>query len=213
MQSAVTIYVPYDGVVKKLMYEVGDVATKGKPLLMVEVDGEGEGNVLLFMQNLFDILTQFIIDAQAPPTETTPTPASDTIQTTPAVRRIASENSVDLRDVKGTGKDGRVLKEDVLKHIQSSSPKVAAASEEASSLSSSSGGKVLATPVVRRMASEEGVNLSEVRGTGEGGRVLKEDLLRHIQGIELHNQLMHSIVTTLCRCSDHTHFGHTHCNH
>ena len=35
-----TIYVPYDGVVKELMYEVDDIATKGKPLMMVEVEGE-----------------------------------------------------------------------------------------------------------------------------------------------------------------------------
>ena len=39
-QSAVTIYVPYDGVVKELMYEVDDIATKGKPLMMVEVEGD-----------------------------------------------------------------------------------------------------------------------------------------------------------------------------
>ena len=35
-----TIYVPYDGVVKELMYEVDDVATKGKPLMMIEVEGD-----------------------------------------------------------------------------------------------------------------------------------------------------------------------------
>ena len=50
-----TIYVPYDGVVKELMYEVDDVATKGKPLMMVEVDGdvnaEGTLNLLLLTIN------------------------------------------------------------------------------------------------------------------------------------------------------------------
>ena len=35
-----TIYVPYDGVVKELMYEVDDIATKGKPLMMIEVEGD-----------------------------------------------------------------------------------------------------------------------------------------------------------------------------
>ena len=48
-QSAVTIYVPYDGVVKELMYEVDDVATKGKPLMLIEVEGdvEAEGTLIL----------------------------------------------------------------------------------------------------------------------------------------------------------------------
>lgn len=41
-----TVYVPYDGVIKQLMYEVGAVATKGEPLLMVEVAGEpNEGKI------------------------------------------------------------------------------------------------------------------------------------------------------------------------
>ena len=38
--------------------------------------------------------------------------------TTPAVRRVAQENNVDLTAVKGTGRDGRVLKEDVLSYIE-----------------------------------------------------------------------------------------------
>ena len=50
-----TIYVPYDGVVKELMYEVDDVTTKGKPLMMVEVEGEvnaeGTLNLLLLTIN------------------------------------------------------------------------------------------------------------------------------------------------------------------
>lgn len=41
--------------------------------------------------------------------------------------------------------------------------------------------KQRSTPVVRRMAEEEGVNLSEVSGTGHAGRVTKQDLVRHIE--------------------------------
>ncbi len=41
-----TISVPYDGVVSKLMYEVDDTAVKDKPLMIIDVDGEeGEGMV------------------------------------------------------------------------------------------------------------------------------------------------------------------------
>jgi 2-oxoisovalerate dehydrogenase E2 component (dihydrolipoyl transacylase) len=41
------------------------------------------------------------------------------ILTTPAVRRLARENNVDLAIVPGTGKDGRILKEDMLAFIAS----------------------------------------------------------------------------------------------
>lgn len=38
---------------------------------------------------------------------------------TPAVRRISKENGVDISEIRGTGKDGRVTKEDVQLHIDS----------------------------------------------------------------------------------------------
>ncbi len=44
-----------------------------------------------------------------------------------------------------------------------------------------SGRKVLATPVTRRMASELGVDLASLSGTGEGGRVMKADVLAHVE--------------------------------
>ena len=43
------------------------------------------------------------------------------VLTTPAVRKIAKENNVDLSQVPGTGPKGRVLKEDVLKYIKAPS--------------------------------------------------------------------------------------------
>ena len=44
--------------------------------------------------------------------------------------------------------------------------------------------KVLATPAVRRVAREWGVSLSDIRGSGEGGRVLKEDILRYVEAVK-----------------------------
>ena len=39
--------------------------------------------------------------------------------------------------------------------------------------------RVLATPSTRRMAREYGVDINEIKGTGEHGRVTKEDVMRH----------------------------------
>merc|ERR1712142_385818 len=41
---------------------------------------------------------------------------------TPAVRRSAMEFGVSLADIEGSGKEGRVLKEDILAHVASKSP-------------------------------------------------------------------------------------------
>ena len=44
------------------------------------------------------------------------------VQTSPAVRRIAKESKVDLTRVKGTGPQGRILKDDVARYSQARSP-------------------------------------------------------------------------------------------
>lgn len=47
---------------------------------------------------------------------------------------------------------------------------------------SSSNGKALATPAVRRMARDAGIDINTVQGTGLGGRVTKKDIEKAIAG-------------------------------
>lgn len=44
-------------------------------------------------------------------------------------------------------------------------------------------GKVLATPAVRKIATENNIRLTDVKPTGKRGLVLKEDVLAHLQMI------------------------------
>ncbi len=44
------------------------------------------------------------------------------------------------------------------------------------------------SPLARRMAQEHGIDLSVIQGTGEGGRVRKEDILAHLAGREMASQ-------------------------
>lgn len=55
-------------------------------------------------------------------------PASSKILTTPAVRKIAKENNIDLSLVAPTGPKGRIIKEDVLRFLQGKQAPVARAS-------------------------------------------------------------------------------------
>lgn len=115
---------------------------------------------------------------QTTPTQAPPPPVLDNISVAPSARKLANDNSVNLQLVKGTGKDGTIMKEDVLSFMEAV-PKATEKAEVTVDTVQRSG-KVLATPAVRHMAKEEGVNLSEVQGSGENGRVLEEDLQRHI---------------------------------
>ena len=48
---------------------------------------------------------------------TLPQPDGRRIRSSPLVRRIANENNVDLAQVSGTGSEGRITKEDILRHL------------------------------------------------------------------------------------------------
>lgn len=57
--------------------------------------------------------------------ERQPSPNNAVLLATPAVRRLLRQNDLDISDMKGTGKDGRVLKEDVMRYMQTSPGKIA----------------------------------------------------------------------------------------
>ncbi|KAI8799968.1 2-oxoacid dehydrogenases acyltransferase-domain-containing protein [Cladochytrium replicatum] len=109
----------FDGIVRKLHYKAGDMAIVGKPLVDIEVEGSEPASHAPAPQSLASA-------APAKPQQsTTPKEAIsadrekvDDILTTPAVRRIARERGIDLALVKGTGKGGRIMKEDVLNHSE-----------------------------------------------------------------------------------------------
>ncbi|MCX7624098.1 MAG: 2-oxoglutarate dehydrogenase complex dihydrolipoyllysine-residue succinyltransferase [Thermomicrobium sp.] len=59
-------------------------------------------------------------------------------------------------------------------------PTTPAAAAQAAAAPAVSGTGVRATPAVRRLAEEYGVDLSQVPASGEGGRVTREDILRYV---------------------------------
>ncbi|KAL0892236.1 hypothetical protein ABMA27_015421 [Loxostege sticticalis] len=109
-KAAVTISSRYDGVITRLYHEVDQTALVGQPLVDIEVDGDEDGD-------------SSDSDAETPskPVTTTDTKQRVKVLTTPAVRRIASQFKVDLSTIKATGRNGRILKEDVLDHLNMSS--------------------------------------------------------------------------------------------
>lgn len=106
-KAAVEVSAPVTGRVVRLAGEVGETITVGAPLIVFATEDEAEPAA----------------DEQSePPAETekpatTKKPAEDRrpakVQTSPSVRRMASEAGVDLGLVKGSGRKGRILKSDL----------------------------------------------------------------------------------------------------
>lgn len=115
-KASVTITSRYDGQIKALHYKVDDVALIGDPLVDIELldaDADPEQSA---KPEPARATPEAADGPEVAPSEVTGQ-TSEKVLATPAVRRIAMENKVNLKDVSATGKAGRVLKEDILVHL------------------------------------------------------------------------------------------------
>ncbi|CAL1280448.1 unnamed protein product [Larinioides sclopetarius] len=106
-KASVTITSRFDGHIKKLYYEVDDTAKVGLPLVDTSSD-----------EQVDQVQDQLAAPAGGAQSEFFK--LADKVLTTPAVRKIAAENNIKLIEVLGTGKDGRILKEDVYAYLEKS---------------------------------------------------------------------------------------------
>ena len=103
----------YNGRVTKLYYQESDTAEVHKPLFAIEVEGELHARQPLEEGNK----SESKIESAAEVPASAPVAITGKVLTTPAVRKMAREHSLDLATIPGTGKQGRVLKEDVLAYL------------------------------------------------------------------------------------------------
>ncbi|OWF38963.1 Dihydrolipoyllysine-residue transferase [Mizuhopecten yessoensis] len=120
-KASVTITSRYDGIIRKIYYELDDVAQVGDPLVDIETDTETEETS---SPDESDDSSSSSSSSSSEDEHSQPKVLQQKVLATPAVRKIAMENSIKLSDVTGTGKDGRVLKEDIMRYIQGEAPPV-----------------------------------------------------------------------------------------
>uniref|UniRef100_A0A5F9CX38 Dihydrolipoamide acetyltransferase component of pyruvate dehydrogenase complex n=1 Tax=Oryctolagus cuniculus TaxID=9986 RepID=A0A5F9CX38_RABIT len=105
-KASVTITSRYDGVIKKLYYNLDDIAYVGKPLVDIETEALKDSEE--------DVETPAVSHDEHTHQEI----KGQKTLATPAVRRLAMENNIKLSEVVGSGKDGRILKEDILNYLE-----------------------------------------------------------------------------------------------
>jgi 2-oxoisovalerate dehydrogenase E2 component (dihydrolipoyl transacylase) len=134
-KAAVEIPSPANGTVTALYSEVGDIVAVGTTIIEITVESTTE---IATENNGEDSTEQAVREAQQKETAKTDTvsnvdkvitskltninTAEDKVinekpLTSPVVRKLARESNIDLRIVNGTGKNGRILKEDFLLHL------------------------------------------------------------------------------------------------
>jgi len=115
----------YNGRVTKLYYAEGDIAKVHQPLFALEVEGtESIGDEKTAApETLVEVAVATSLDTESEVSATSEAMIASAsadlsftskVLTTPAVRKMAREHELDLSSINGSGKQGRVLKEDVL---------------------------------------------------------------------------------------------------
>lgn len=158
-KASVEITSRFPGTVKKLYYEAGDMARVGKPFVDIDISGDANEADIEALTAPEESANEPETPAPAPsapsePPSQTPTPDVGDAATpapkpkgkcaslaTPAVRHLSKTMKVDINDIDGTGRDGRVLKEDIHKFIQArdnpqaqSTPQAAAPTQQTTSV-------------------------------------------------------------------------------
>lgn len=147
-----------DGVLRKIILGEGETAPVGATVAIVakadeDISGLMEGADEAPQDNIIEETPQ---KAEEKITEK-PAKSTDYPLATPAAKKLARENDVDLQLVVGTGENGRILEKNVREYIESNKS------------------FVKASPMAKKLAKDLGVDLKTLE---KDGRIMKDDVLK-----------------------------------
>jgi len=158
------------GILRKIVAKEGEVVQVGEPIAIIaEADEElpdlGIGDDVSAQEQE---KSSPVLQQQAGKTETVEETVTEKIKASPAAKRIARENQIDLSKITPSGPNGRIVEKDVLLYIQEQ--------------------KVKATPVAKKIASEKQLDLKSLQ-KAPGQRITKQDLEVQPSAREIENAI------------------------
>jgi 2-oxoglutarate dehydrogenase E2 component (dihydrolipoamide succinyltransferase) len=105
---------PADGILKEIIKPEGETVQANQVIAVIEAGGAATAEKPAAKAAAAEPAAKPA--AAAPAAKSAPATAS-TASSSPSVRRVAAENDVDLNQVKGTGKGGRITKENVMSEV------------------------------------------------------------------------------------------------
>jgi pyruvate dehydrogenase E2 component (dihydrolipoamide acetyltransferase) len=158
-KALVEIPSPFDGRIAKLHAEAGAVVEVGSPFITFELDAADAGDAVAEAA-----------PAEAEDAEPAQAGVQAAMETTEADAADAAEEAPAGAAAAGPRRQAVLVGYGVAEEEESAPTKPAAPDEQA--------GPVAATPPVRRLAKDLGVDLGAVSGSGPNGRITREDVER-----------------------------------
>jgi pyruvate dehydrogenase E2 component (dihydrolipoamide acetyltransferase) len=173
----------FDGSLRKLVAQAGERLPVGALLGVFAGAGDSQADIEAFAAAFRPAETSTAVGnaaASGAPAPTAavaaPPPVPANVNASPEAIAAAARLGVDLAQVKGTGRDGRISRQDV---DQAARP--VAQPALGGVLPAPSGREFpLASPAARRIASEHGIDLAGITATGGRGRISKADVLARV---------------------------------
>ncbi|KAB7664021.1 pyruvate dehydrogenase complex dihydrolipoyllysine-residue acetyltransferase [Plesiomonas shigelloides] len=123
-KASMEVPAPFAGVVKEIKVQAGSKVSTGSLIMVFEVAGAAPAVAVASAPVASAAPAPAAVKAEAPAAAAKPAAAAEFAENdayahaTPVVRRLAREFGVNLGKVKGTGRKGRILKEDVQDYVK-----------------------------------------------------------------------------------------------
>ena len=185
-KAVVEVPIPFTGTVSKLFGGVGDVIDTGKPLVAIvtgappkaqpaaksEPQKKDAPEKAASVVGAMEVGNEIKVEAAL---------GADGIKAGAAVRALARKKKVDLKSLKGSGKEGEITLSDVKsvegKAVPSPAETVAAAATPKREATGSSGSEAMIGPAAKSLADSLGIDLAGITPTGPRGAICKKDIV------------------------------------
>lgn len=118
-KASVVITSRYKGKVSQILFSPGDIVKVGETLMELMLEGSAAEVGLSKGEPNLSTEIQSIAESKAKSVKSEDGRDHSSVLAVPAVRALAKEHGVDLASIVGTGKDGRIMKHDVLNYVAS----------------------------------------------------------------------------------------------
>ncbi|MCF7924179.1 MAG: 2-oxo acid dehydrogenase subunit E2 [Candidatus Izimaplasma sp.] len=169
----------HEGKILEWKYKKGDTVEEGETLVIIETDKVNaeipipvDGKIIELGPNEGEVIHVGELLAKIDDGEESKQKDKNDEEPKKADKKTETKSDSDSKDNDIDEDEGGVVGK-----LESSDEVIASSTETKTKTESTK--RILATPVARKFASDKNIDIAKVKGTGEHGRVLKEDIEKH----------------------------------